>query len=172
MKKEYVFEPSKGGYYYGGGNSGTKVEVRVNFKNSKSTGLGMPLPKGKIRVYKQDSDGQLQFVGEDEIDHTKEDADVDLFLGNAFDITGERVQLERQEISKGISREQYKVTLENAKDTAVQVKVKDYFYGSWTISQSSLPIEKKSSTQAQYIVNVPAKGKAEATYTVEYRYYY
>ncbi|HIH09307.1 MAG TPA: DUF4139 domain-containing protein [Candidatus Diapherotrites archaeon] len=172
VKKEYVFEPSKGGYYYGGGNSGTKVEVRVNFKNSKSTGLGMPLPKGKIRVYKQDSDGQLQFVGEDEIDHTKEDADVDLFLGNAFDITGERVQLERQEISKGISREQYKVTLENAKDTAVQVKVKDYFYGSWTISQSSLPIEKKSSTQAQYIVNVPAKGKAEATYTVEYRYYY
>ncbi len=172
VKKEYVYEPNKHVYYYNGGDTSKKVEVRLNFKNSEAQGLGVPLPKGTVRVYKKDSDGQLQFIGEDSIDHTKKEDDLDLFLGNAFDITGEKVQVSMQEISKGLRREEYKVTFENQKDEAVKVKFKEHLYGSWSITKSSQEYEKKSSTEADFIVDVPAKGKAEVTYTVEYRSYY
>lgn len=172
VKKEYVFEGQKGGYYYGE-TSNKKVEVKLNFKNSENQGLGIPLPKGVVRVYKKDKDGQLQFIGEDQIDHTKTEDDIDLFLGNAFDVTGERAQVNSQEISKGVRQEEYKITLENQKAEAIKIKVKESLYGgSWKVTKSSQGYEKKSSTELEFMVDVPAKGKTEVTYTVEYRNYY
>ncbi|MFH1391352.1 MAG: DUF4139 domain-containing protein [Candidatus Diapherotrites archaeon] len=164
--------PSQKEFVYDGQSNGNKVQVKLRFKNSESQGLGMPLPKGIVRVYKKDSDGQLQFVGEDEIDHTKTEDEIELFLGNAFDVTGERTQTNSENITKGYYRYEYKIKLENQKDEAVTVKVKEYLGSSWNVTKSSLPYDKKSSSEIEFNVNVPAKGEAEVTYTVEYRYFY
>ncbi|MAG18369.1 MAG: DUF4139 domain-containing protein [Candidatus Diapherotrites archaeon] len=159
-------------FVYDGQSNGNKVQVKLRFNNSESQGLGMPLPKGIVRVYKKDSDGQLQFVGEDEIDHTKTEDELELFLGNAFDVTGERTQTNSENFGKGFYKYEYKIKLENQKDEAVNVIVKENLGSSWTITKNSLPYDKKSSSEIEFNVNVPAKGEAEVTYTVEYRYYY
>ena len=84
-----------------GQQSNPKVGVFVTFKNEVKTGLGIPLPKGKVRVYKRDADGTEQFVGEDQIDHTPKDEQVRLYLGKAFDIVGERVQKDFRSYANG-----------------------------------------------------------------------
>ncbi len=127
----------------------------------------MPLPKGIVRVYKKDLDGQLQFIGEDQIDHTKTEDNIELLLGNAFDVTGERTQTDYQNISKGVDRYSYNIKLENQKDTAVTVKVKEHLYGDWEILKNSQPFEKKNANDIEFTVNVPAKGTAEVTYTAQ-----
>ena len=157
---------------YNGAQNGEKVQVKLKFKNSESQGLGLPLPKGIVRVYKNDSDGQLQFVGEDEIDHTKTEDELELLLGNAFDISGKRVETSSENIGKGMYRYSYKITLENQKDEAVTVVVKETLGGNWTITRNSMNYDKKSASEIEFNVNVPSKGEAEVTYTVEYRYYY
>ncbi|PIN85009.1 MAG: DUF4139 domain-containing protein [Candidatus Diapherotrites archaeon CG11_big_fil_rev_8_21_14_0_20_37_9] len=159
-------------FVYDGQANGTKVQVKLNFKNSESQGLGIPLPKGIVRVYKQDSDGQLQFIGEDQIDHTKKEDDLELFLGNAFDVTGERTQVTYENISKGFYRGEYKIILENQKSEAIKVKVKENLGGNWTITKNSHAYDKKNSSEVEFNVDVPAKGETTITYTVEYRYYY
>ncbi len=174
VQKELVFDAQNAPIvYYGneGGDAKKNVDVKLKFKNSENQGLGIPLPKGIVRVYKKDNDGQLQFVGEDQIGNMKTEDEIELLLGTAFDVAGEKAQLSSEQISKNITREEYKITLENQKDAPVTVKVKERFYGTWEITKSSLPFEKKSSTLAEFNVNVPAKGKTELTYTVEYRYY-
>jgi len=159
--------PVKKEFVYDGAYNGNKVETKLNFKNSESQGLGMPLPKGIVRVYKKDLDGQLQFIGEDQIDHTKTEDNIELLLGNAFDVTGERTQTDYQNISKGVDRYSYNIKLENQKDTAVTVKVKEHLYGDWEILKNSQPFEKKNANDIEFTVNVPAKGTAEVTYTAQ-----
>ncbi|MCR4335087.1 MAG: DUF4139 domain-containing protein [archaeon] len=164
--------PSQKEFVYDGASNGEKVQVKMRFNNSESQGLGMPLPKGIVRVYKKDSDGQLQFVGEDQIDHTKTEDELELFLGNAFDVTGERTQTNSENVTKGFYKYEYKIKLENQKDEAINVIVKENLGSSWNITKSSMPYDKKSSNEIEFNVNVPAKGEAEVTYAVEYRYYY
>ena len=165
--------PAEKEYVYEGRYSNTKVQTKLKFKNSENQGLGMPLPKGTVRVYKKDSDGQLQFVGEDSIDHTKTEDELELLLGNAFDITGERVEVNSENFGKGFYKYEYKITLENQKAEAVTVKVKENLNGeNWTITKNSMPYDKTTSNEIEFNVNVPAKGTAEVTYTVEYRNYY
>jgi hypothetical protein len=175
VKKEFVYEPSKNYYYYNYYNNNSdkkQVEVKLIMKNTKSEGLGIPLPKGIVRVYKKDSTGKLQFIGEDEINHTKTEDEIELSIGNAFDVTGERIQENVEETRNLIRRESYRITLENQKDQEITVKVKERAYNlNWTIIKTSMPFEKKSSTEFYYYVKVPAKGKAEITYTIEYKNY-
>src|SRR5512143_1379140 len=94
VKKDLVLEGA--GYYYrmpeGGLATKLKVGVFIEFENREKTGLGIPLPKGIVRVYKRDSKGRVQFVGEDRIDHTPKNEKVRLKLGEAFDVTAERKQ--------------------------------------------------------------------------------
>ena len=87
-------------YVYNGARYGKKVRVNMEFWNKKECNLGIPLPKGKIRVYKADTDGSLEFIGEDLIDHTPKDEKVRAFLGNAFDLVGERAQMKTRKISR------------------------------------------------------------------------
>ncbi len=164
--------PVKKVFYYDGARQGTKVQTRLNFKNSEGQGMGLPLPKGKVRVYKADSEGQLQFVGEDLIDHTSKDEEVNLYLGNAFDVVGERTQTESTNISKGRYRHSYEIELRNHKDTPVDIIVHEYVGSSWTITANSDPYEKKSSSTIEFVVTVPANGSKTVTYTVEHRYYW
>ncbi|MCJ7578512.1 MAG: hypothetical protein MUO91_08690, partial [candidate division Zixibacteria bacterium] len=108
-------------FTYDGAREEKSVKVEVEFKNSQADGLGMPLPKGKIRVYKADVDKSLEFVGEDLIDHTPKDEKVRVFLGNAFDIVGEKKRTDFKQISKDVTEESFEIKLRNHKEEAVEV---------------------------------------------------
>jgi hypothetical protein len=107
-----------------GAESNPKVWVMREFKNSKENGLGIPLPKGRLRFYQRDEDGQLEFVGENNIDHTPKDETVRVYVGNAFDIVGERKRTAfKVDNSNNLADESFEIILRNRKKEAVEVRV-------------------------------------------------
>jgi len=176
VRKEFLLRGAD--YYYRSsyGDIGQKMKVGVfmEFEN-KGTGLGIPLPKGIVRVYKKDKAGNAQFVGEDRIDHTPKNEKVRLKLGEAFDVTADKKQTSFEKIS-GASRYNYvfdtgfEITLKNAKDEAVQVKVMEPIPGDWQMLSESAPHKKEASNTAVWKIDVPANGKATLAYKVRVRY--
>jgi hypothetical protein len=160
VEKELVFDVSKS----------SDVQVALSLNNSKEKGLGMPLPAGTLRVYKADSQGQLQFLGEDKIDHTPKDEEVKVVIGNAFDVTGTRTQTNYNKISSNVWRESYETEIKNHKSESQKVKIVEHFYGDWKITANSDPYEKKDAFTAEWEVTVPADGSKNVSYTVERRY--
>ncbi len=158
--------------FYGRRTRDGKLKVRVNleFTNSKEQGLGMPLPKGKLRVYKADSKGALQFIGEDLIDHTPKDEKVRVFLGEAFDITCERKKTEVVDLGGYHKRETYEVKLKNHKDEDIVVTVIESTPGhrEWHILRSNMDYKKVSAYKVEFPVSVMANGENTMTYTIEY----
>jgi hypothetical protein len=160
VEKQYEFAAWKG----------EKVRVVLVFENSKDKGLGLPLPGGIVRVYKADRKERLQFIGEDKISHTPRDEEVRLFLGDAFDIVGERKVLDRRRISDRVREEDIEISLRNRKESGeVEIIVEELLYGDWTILQSSLPFEQKEAQKAEFRVKVSAGEEKILTYTVRYR---
>jgi len=155
-KKVYTFDSVK---------SGNKVAVNLVFKNKKSSGLGLPLPKGKIRVYKQDEDGAQEFIGEDYIDHTPKGEEINILLGNAFDLTGERKSVSYKKISERVREESYEVTLRNHKDVPVRIIVLEHLWGDWKITKSSHPYTKKESSTIRFVVTVKPQSSEKVSYT-------
>ncbi|MBT9461440.1 MAG: DUF4139 domain-containing protein [Rugosibacter sp.] len=172
-KKTYLLEGAPHYYFDSAGNGGDlgqklKVAVFVDFHN-KGDGLGIPLPKGVIRVYKKDSQGNAQFVGEDRLDHTPKNETVRLKLGNAFDVTANKKQTSFQRLPNSgrytINTESaYEIVLTNAKPEAVTVTVREPMPGDWTIVSESQPHTKRAAGIAEWQVRVPAEGKATLTY--------
>jgi hypothetical protein len=148
-----------------------KVSVILELDNKKASGLGMPLPKGRVRVYKKDEDGSLQFAGEDSIDHTPKDEKVRVKMGEAFDIVGER---KRTDYSSDSSRhrfeETFEIRLRNHKDSSVTVNVVEHLYRwtNWKITSSSIPYTKKDAQTVEFPVTVAKDGETVLTYTVKY----
>ncbi|HAX61758.1 MAG TPA: hypothetical protein DCX95_04245 [Elusimicrobia bacterium] len=149
--------------------SNKKVYVMLDFKNSKENNLGLPLPKGKMRVYKEDSDKSLEFIGEDFIEHTPKDENVRIYLGDAFDIVGERVQTAFKN-GDDFADETFKITIRNHKEEPIEVRVveKLYRWSNWKITQKSQDYEKKDSRKIEYKLKIPKNGENAITYTVHY----
>ena len=160
VEKELVFDISK--------SSDVQVTLRLN--NSKEKGLGMPLPAGVLRVYKTDSEGQLQFLGEDSIKHTPKDEEIEVVVGNAFDVTGKRTQTNYDKISSNVWKESYETEIKNHKSESQKVKIVENFYGDWEITTTSDPYEKKDAYTAEWEITIPADGSKKVTYTVERSY--
>lgn len=175
-RKEYLLRGSD--YYYRGrhGDLGTRLKVGVflEFVNSKQAGLGLPLPKGIMRVYQKDSAGNAQFVGEDRIDHTPKNDKVRLRLGDAFDVTADRTQTDFEKLAAGpretLLESAYRIELKNAKNEAVTVKVEEPLPGDWQIIKESHPHDKKDAHTAAWQIEVPAEGRTVLTYRVRVRY--
>lgn len=173
-----TFELMGADYYYSGqvGDLGQKLKVGtfVEFLN-KGGALGIPLPKGVVRVYKKDSAGRAQFVGEDSIDHTPKHETVRLKLGDAFDITAAKKQTDFVKLS-GSGRYNYQfetayeLVLRNAKSEAVTVKVREPMPGDWQVMSASQPHRKASAHEAQWDVTVPPEGEAKLVWRVRVRY--
>ncbi len=156
-KKLFVFD----------GRYGGDVNVKMQFENSEENSMGMPLPKGVVRVFKADSKGQAQFIGEDRIDHTPRDEDVRLQVGNAFDIKGETVRKEYKDIGDGYT-EVWEITLKNHKESEdVLITVPFRIWGDWRIVEATTDYTKKDASTAEFKVLVPADG--EARFTFQYR---
>lgn len=172
-KKTYLLEGAPHYYFDAVGESGDlgqklKVAVMIDFQN-KGNDLGIPLPKGVIRVYKKDSQGNAQLVGEDRLDHTPKNETVRLKLGNAFDVTANKKQTAFQRLANSgrytINTESaYEIVLSNAKPEAVVVSVREPMPGDWTIVSESQPHTKRAAGIAEWQVRVPAEGKATLTY--------
>lgn len=167
------------GYYYRSsyGDLGQKMKVGVfvEFDNKASAHLGMPLPKGIVRVYKKDGSGNAQFVGEDRIDHTPKNEKVRLKLGEAFDVTADKKQTSFSKLSGDskynyVYKSAYLITLKNAKKEAVTVTVQEPIPGDWSITRQSHPHVKGASNTAVWKILVPAEGKATLRYTSIVRY--
>lgn len=171
-KKLFIYEPqghSSGGYYRGG-NKAKKINVKIEIENVKKNNLGMALPKGKVRVYKRDDDGALQFIGEDLIDHTPRDEKIRLYIGDAFDLVGERKQMSYQRPNRRLTRASYKISLRNHKDEDVTITAIEHAYGDWKIKSSSHSYKKTSSSKFEFTVKVPKRGETVIEYEIETRY--
>ena len=172
VKKEYLFRGAD--YYYQGSYAdlgrNQKVGVFVELANRKSANLGLPLPKGIVRVYKRDAGATLQFIGEDAIEHTPVDETLRLKLGDAFDVVGYRKQTEWRKLASDTFEASFEVSLRNHKDEAVTVKVVEPIPGDWQMVSSSIPHKKGDAATAEFPVPVPARGETVLTYRVRIRY--
>jgi hypothetical protein len=148
-----------------------KVSTYLSFLNENGS-LGIPLPKGAVRVYKRDNSGTAQFVGSDNIDHTPKGETVRLHLGDSFDVTARKKQTDYKVVSSTEDRYEsaYEIVLRNAKPTPQTVLVVEPIPGDWTILQSSAPYVKSSSSTATWSLNVPANGATTLTYRVVVHY--
>ncbi len=177
VRKELVLTGAD--YYYQSqyGEIGTKMKVGVfiEFENKETSKLGMPLPKGILRVYKKDSSGNAQFVGEDNIDHTPKNETVRLKLGEAFDVTADKKQTDFKLLpnpQKGHSAYEsaYELVLKNAKKEKVTVTVQEPIGGDWKIVNESAPHTKANSHLAFWKIDVPAEGSTTLTYRAVVKY--
>jgi len=179
-QKELVFAPTLAFGMYGnpqlgqefGRYSKGEVNVYLRFANEKKHGLGVPMPAGRIRVNQLDeADGNLEFIGEDVIDHTPRNEDVLIRLGNAFDVVGERIQTDFRADSKTRNLwETFEIKLRNHKDQEVTVAVLENLYRSsnWKIEDVNHPFNKENSKQIRFDVKVPSEGETVIRYTVHY----
>jgi len=147
------------------------VRAHVEFENSKAANLGVPLPAGIVRLYKRDeADDALEFLGGDSLGHTPRDETVRLYVGDAFDLVGQRLRKTYEEPKADQIRESFEIELRNHKPTAVTVSVLEhlYRYVNWKIEKSSLPFKQLDSQSVEFALPVPANGKATVSYTVLY----
>lgn len=147
-----------------------KVLAYFTFKNSNESGLGMPLPKGIVRIYSIDSSGGLQFLGEDRIKHTPEAGELRVAVGSAFDLTARRNETDYQRISDKVERVTSQIELNNSKSEDQAVTVVEHLFGEWEILESSENYEKIDAFTIEFRVMVPAKGTKPISYTVERRF--
>jgi hypothetical protein len=157
-------------FTYDGQQHPTEVRITLELLNSEAEGLGMPLPEGKVRVYKEDIDKSLEFVGEDAIKHTAKDEKLRLHLGNAFDVVGERTETSSRQITRTMREVTAQIKLRNHKAEAVDVTAVEHFWGDWKVVTSSHPPVKKDSRTAEFTVNVPKDKEVVVAYTVRIGY--
>ena len=155
---------------YGVPISNQKVQVFMELRNAADHRLGVPLPRGKVRVYKADRGGSQQFIGEDWIDHTPKNERVRIKLGHAFDLVGERTQKEWRKIGTNVWEVEWEIALRNAKSEDQVVTVIEPVPGDWQVLASSHPHEKIESHTLRYRVSVPKEGAAKITYRVRVRF--
>ena len=156
-------------FTYDGARDGKKVRVNLEFLNSQKDGLGIPLPKGKVRVYKEDVDKSQEFVGEDLIDHTPKDEKVRIYVGNAFDIVGERIQTDYKRISDDVQKYSYQITLRNHKEQKIEVTVVErLYYGDWEILSSNYDYVKKDAFTVEFKIPLEKDSEKKLNYTVQY----
>jgi hypothetical protein len=177
VTKEFLLQGRD--YYYNSsyGQIGQKMKIGVfvEFNNNEKANLGLPLPKGIVRVYKNDSKGNAQFVGEDGIDHTPKNEDVRLRLGDAFDITANMKQTDfkkaRHYSPHHVAYESsYEIELKNAKSEAVTVTVREPVPGEWKVIKESHPHKKVASGTAEWQVTIPAESSETLSYRVLVQY--
>lgn len=171
--KELLLRSRNQSYYWGKVGEiakGVGVEVFLKMKNDKESNLGLPKPAGVVRVYKQDKDGFSQFIGEDRIKHTPENEEIKIKLGEAFDVTADRIQTDFAQVramEKGrIHESEYEITLKNAKNEPAVVTVEEQIPGDWEMLKETHPHKKESANTVSWRMEVKPKGKILLQYRV------
>lgn len=171
-RKRFVFDESLYQRYWwwpreDDSRNGLKCAVILEIPNRKDRSLGMPLPKGVVRVYSRDRSGSLQFVGEDAIDHTPSNDTLRLSLGQAFDLRGART-VEQSDEKNRQKTETVRVDLRNSKNEPVEIEVVErQQWPTWKVLSHSLPFEKRDASTIVFKVKVPAQGEASVRYSYQ-----
>jgi len=168
-KKKYFYGSTSNRSYWNQQGQ-RKVAVIVEFENSENNGLGVPMPKGKVRVYKSDGES-LEFVGEDLIDHTPNKEKIKLRIGDAFDIVVEEVQTENTQISTKVWEQEFEITFKNRKNENVVIEVERNLGTNWDILKTSIDYKKKDAFRITFNVPVKADSETKLTFRVRYRYF-
>jgi len=155
-------------FTYNGTLYGKKIQVNLEFVNSKENGLGIPLPKGKFRVYKADKEDSLQLIGEDEIDHTPKDEEVKVYIGDAFDVVGERRIVDHSRITSRIIEDTYEIEIRNHKEEDIEVLVVEPQHGDWKIIKTTHEYKIKDAHTLEFKIKVGKNDKEVIKYTVRY----
>jgi len=168
---EKIFMVNGQSYYYRnqqtpGAPLKDPVMVYYKFRNEEKNGLGIPLPAGNVRVYQKDSKGGILFAGEDRIDHTPKDEDVNIHIGNAFDVVAEHKQTDYKHIDTHVWEMEFEVTLRNHKDGPVVVQVNEPIGGDWEMLSSTYKYAKTAAFAAQFLVPVPKDGTSVLKYRI------
>jgi hypothetical protein len=174
----YVYDGASGYQFYGlnydqnyGTEGNKKIWVKREFVNAETNHLGVALPAGKLRFYRRDDDGQLEFVGEDTIDHTPKNETIRVTTGDAFDLVGERKQTDfHVDTGDKVLDESFKITLRNHKKEPVTIRVVEHLYrwSNWEITAKSDDFVKKDSQTVEFNVPVQPEVEKTVTYTVHY----
>ena len=172
ITKELIYYGAQDYYRtsYGVPVSNQKIGVYLEVKNSKENRLGVPLPKGKIRVYKADRSGSQQFIGEDWIDHTPKDESVKIKMGNAFDLAGERTQKDFRKLGSNLYEVEWEIALRNHKTEAQTVTIIEPVPGDWQVMSSNHQYEKIEAHTLKYQISVPRESSAKLVYRVRIRF--
>ena len=167
VTKRLIFQGQQLYFYnpYGEGSfPKQKVSVSLEIDNAQKNNLGIPLPKGTVRVYKADKDGSLQFIGEDAIDHTAKDEKLTIKMGEAFDVVGTRKQIDFKRIVSTVSETAWEIVLRNHKTESVSVRVTEPVPGDWEVLSASHKYEKFDAHTLRFDVTVPKKGETKIIY--------
>ena len=172
VTKELAFYGARDYYRtsYGTPVTNQKVGVFLELRNRQTDGLGMPLPRGKVRVYKADRSGSQQLIGEDWIDHTPKDEKVRIKMGEAFDVVGERTQRDWRKLAPGVYEIEWEIALRNHKTEDVTVSVIESLPGDWEMVRSTHAFEKLAAHTLRYRIPVPKSGAVALTYRVRVRF--
>jgi len=157
-------------FTYDGSRDNDKVRANLVLNNTKENGLGKPLPAGRMRVYKSVGGKKDAFAGEDRIGHVAVGEEVRVYLGNAFDLVGERIVKETRQISKRSRQETVEIRLRNRKDEAVSITVIEHLRGDWKFVGETPKVKKKEAQKVEFEVTVPKKGEEVFSYQVLYKW--
>jgi len=172
VKKQFIYEGQSYFFhnYYGEPFKNEKVAVNIEIANKSEHNLGIPLPKGILRMYKHDADGSLQFIGENSIQHTPKDEKINVTIGNAFDIVGERKQTQWEKVSKNINEVAYEISLRNHKAEDIVVKVVEHPFADWKVLESSHTYKREDSATLSFDVPVKKNKEAKLSYKLRIKY--
>ena len=174
IKQISLFEPAKVSYKkvyeYKSFLNNKNVKVKIEFDNSENSGLGIPLPAGKVRIYNFDIDGAKEFAGEDLIDHTPIDEKVSITAGSVFDVKPEWRQIERKKIGERKWRIINEVKIKNHKDEEISVEVIERLQGSWKIKNATFDYERLDANHLKFILTIPSKSEKILRYSYDSEY--
>ena len=163
-------ELNVGHYYPAEGEIGTgdiKPQVRIEFKNTKANGLGIPLPKGRIRLYQRDDSGSVQLLGEDNIAHTPREETLSLVVGHAFDIVATRLRTNFTRVNDRSVQETFEIEVRNRKDSPENLEVIERHYGDWKILKHSHDFKKTSAESMVFPLSLKPNETQKVVYTVQ-----
>lgn len=171
IKRRLIVDALNGyGSYYPSegvvGSGDIKPQVRVEFTNDKASGLGMPMPKGRVRVFQRDKSGSVQMLGEDQIGHTPRDEKLSLVVGRSFDVVTNRLRTNFTRISDREVSESYSIEVRNRKETSEVVEVIERHWGDWRVTDKSMDFTKLDANAFRFMVSLKAGEVKKVTYTV------
>ena len=172
VKKLFIFSGTPRFYYgrYDPKAPKQKIGVFLELENRQKHHLGIPLPKGVVRVYKEDAEGNLQFIGEDRIDHTPKDETFKIKVGEAFDVVGERLQTDYKHLGFNLFEVGFEVSLRNHKSEDVKVFVEEPIPGDWEMLSNTHPFEKLQVNLIRFEVPVARNQEAKVKFRIRFRH--
>ncbi|MFC1735369.1 DUF4139 domain-containing protein [Candidatus Hydrogenedentota bacterium] len=172
VKKLLIFRGHQNLYRnrMGGPMTNQKVGTFLEIENKEENNLGMPLPKGRVRAYKADKSGSLQFIGEDNIDHTPKNEKIKIKMGESFDVVAERKQMDWKKMWGDTYESEWEISLRNHKAEDVEVIVEEPVAGDWKVLKSSHQYKKFDAHTIRFVVVVPKDKEVKVSYRVRVKY--